>query len=209
MHWMVLAVSAALLLGVSTAAAVDEPAHTRVWARDGLELRRYAAYVVAEVEVEGDFRRAGNLAFRPLFNFISGANVERRQIPMTAPVTQAPGRRIPMTAPVTQQPAGERGRYRVGFVMPAGMTLAETPLPTDPRITLREVPERSVLVWRYGGSWNAQRYAEAEASLLAGLESAGLEAVGDPVWARYDGPMTPWFMRRNEVMVDVAGAPSR
>ena len=59
-------------------------------------------------------------------------------------------------------------------------------------------------VLRYGGTWSAERYAKIEAALLAIVREEGLEVIGEPVWARYNGPMTPWFMRRNEVMVEVA-----
>jgi hypothetical protein len=27
--------------------------------------------------------------------------------------------------------------------------------------------------------------------------------VGEPIWARYDPPWTPWFRRRNEVLIAV------
>ncbi|MFI0608556.1 MAG: hypothetical protein ACH37Z_11810 [Anaerolineae bacterium] len=33
----------------------------------------------------------------------------------------------------------------------------------------------------------------------------GLVATGAPVWARYNPPITPWFLRRNEILVPVAG----
>ncbi len=207
MRWMVLALSGVLVSAAPPAFAVEEPVYTVLAERDGFELRRYSGYVVAEVEVEGTFQRAGNLAFRPLFDFISGNNSQRQSIEMTAPVTQSRGQKIPMTAPVTQAP-GANGRHRVGFVMPAGMTLETTPLPRDDRVTLREVPEHTMAVLRYGGTWSAERYAKIEAALLAIVREEGLEVIGEPVWARYNGPMTPWFMRRNEVMVEVA-APAR
>ena len=41
------------------------------------------------------------------------------------------------------------------------------------------------------------------ATLRAALAVAGLTAVGEPVWARYDPPFMPWFLRRNEVVQDV------
>ena len=31
------------------------------------------------------------------------------------------------------------------------------------------------------------------------LGAAGVSTQGQPVLARYNGPMTPWFMRRNEI----------
>jgi hypothetical protein len=36
------------------------------------ELRRYPAHLVAEVEVDGPFEKAGNEAFRPLAAYIGG-----------------------------------------------------------------------------------------------------------------------------------------
>ncbi len=32
--------------------------------------------------------------------------------------------------------------------------------------------------------------------------------IGDPIWARYDPPWKPWFLRRNEVLVELDEAPS-
>jgi hypothetical protein len=29
----------------------------------------------------------------------------------------------------------------------------------------------------------------------------GYTAAGKPIWARYDPPFMPWFMRRNEVLI--------
>ena len=68
------------------------------------ELRRYPAYAVAEIEVNATFDRAGNAAFRHLFNYISGSNTAQRKLAMTAPVIQEPGssQKLAMTAPVLQ-----------------------------------------------------------------------------------------------------------
>ena len=30
-----------------------------------------------------------------------------------------------------------------------------------------------------------------------------LEEAGEPVWARYDPPFMPWFLRRNEVLIPI------
>ena len=32
-------------------------------------------------------------------------------------------------------------------------------------------------------------------------------STGEPTWARYDPPWTPWFLRKNEVMLELAGPP--
>jgi hypothetical protein len=68
------------------------------------ELRRYPAHVVAEVHVNATFDRAGYAAFRHLFNYISGSNMARQKLAMTAPVIQAsgPSEKLAMTGPVVQ-----------------------------------------------------------------------------------------------------------
>ena len=94
------------------------------------EVRRYPAHLVAEVEVDASFTRAGNEAFGVLVGFISGRNSTRGKVAMTAPVLQeqAPTT-IEMTSPVVQQPAAESGRQAVAFVMPSHFTLETLPTP--------------------------------------------------------------------------------
>lgn len=181
--------------------AIEEPGF-RLVERDGAyELREYAAHLVAETSVEADFEQAGNVAFRRLYDYISGENVPRQRIAMTAPVTQARGVNIEMTAPVTQQ--AQAGAYRVAFVVPSQYTLATVPRPLDARIEIREVPARLVAAWRYTGRWTTANYDESEKALRAELARRGLEPAGEPTLARYDPPFKPWFMRRNEVLIPV------
>ncbi|HET7723388.1 MAG TPA: heme-binding protein, partial [Propionibacteriaceae bacterium] len=102
------------------------------------ELRRYPSHLVAEVEVESSFANAGNEAFGILAAFISGRNRSCAKVAMTAPVVQESASRIAMTSPVVQA-VSQSGRHVVGFVMPASFTLETLPVPTDPRISVREV----------------------------------------------------------------------
>jgi hypothetical protein len=184
-------------------AAVEEPRHEVVRTLDErVELRRYAPYVVAEVELDADASEAGNRAFPILAGYIFGKNKGERKLEMTAPVTQtATPMKMAMTAPVTQSATG--AGTRVQFVLPDSVTLATAPEPLDPRVRLREEPAATWAVIRYTGTWSQARYAEHVAALRATLAAAGIATQGEPVWARYNGPMTPWFMRRNEVWLAV------
>lgn len=178
--------------------AIEEPRYTVVPTHDGFEVREYAPYLVAEVTVPGPANEAGNQGFRILAGYISGKNQGERKIAMTAPVTQAPApQKIEMTAPVTQT-AGDGG-YVVQFVMPGTFTLDTLPLPNDPRVRLREVPAARYAVIRYSGTWSDANYQEHLAKLRRAVQDAGLVTTGEPVYARYNGPMTPWFLRRNEI----------
>ena len=178
--------------------AIEEPSYEVVRQLDGVEVRQYAAYVVAQVLVSGPADKAGNEAFPILAGYIFGKNKGARKFDMTAPVTQAAAPvRLEMTAPVTQ--AAAAGGYVVQFVLPKGVTLASAPEPIDPRVQLQEVPSSRVAVIRYSGFWSQSNYDEHLGKLQSALAAAGIATEGEPVLARYNGPMTPWFMRRNEI----------
>jgi hypothetical protein len=167
------------------------------------ELRRYPEHVVAETLIRGgSFEDAGSRAFRFLFGYITGENTARQSIEMTAPVVQSSSSRIAMTAPVVQEQQDDG--YMVAFVLPAAMTEATAPVPSRPEVTLRTVPERLVAVSRFSGRWTRASWESHREELLAAVAAAGLATVGEPRFARFDPPYTPWFLRRNEVLVDVA-----
>ncbi len=182
-----------------TSQAIEEPAYEVIRVlNDQVELRGYSPYVVAEVELSASADEAGNQAFPILAGYIFGKNKGGKEFSMTAPVTQtAAPTRLEMTAPVTQ--AAVKGGMRVQFVLPKGVTLETAPEPLDPRVKLRLEPARSWAVIRYSGTWSEANYAEHLGELKQTLESAGLSTEGEPVLARYNPPITPWFMRRNEI----------
>jgi hypothetical protein len=171
---------------------------------DGFELRRYPPHLVAQVEIAGSFEDAGNRAFRSLFRYITGTNRAQESIAMTAPVVQeaAASQKIAMTAPVVQG-EGPDGAHVVAFVLPASMTLATAPAPTDPDVRVLAVPERVAAVARYSGRWTQSSYEQHLAELLDAVRAAGFAPAGSPRFARFDPPFKPWFLRRNEVVQDV------
>jgi len=191
-----------IIIGVMDAMAIEEAAYKVVEKDDKFEIRDYASHILAETVVEGDLEEAGNKAFNRLFRYISGHNRSRANVAMTAPVSQEPiGEKIGMTAPVGQQRV--RGKWGVSFMMPASYTLETLPEPEDPEVTLRQVPARRMVAVRYSGSWSEQRYLRYKLELESWIHKRGLTIVGDPVWARYNPPFTPWFLRRNEILIPV------
>lgn len=184
---------------------VEEPAYIVEQSYAAFEVRSYQPRVVAETTVPGPADQAGNQAFKLLAGYIFGKNKGDKKIAMTAPVTQAPEPvRIAMTAPVTQAAAKEDGDFAVRFTMPASYTIATLPDPVDTRVRLRELPAMHVAVIRYSGRWTEENYAEHLKALREGMADAGLQARGEPIYARYDAPYVPWFMRRNEIWIQVA-----
>jgi hypothetical protein len=192
-----------LCMGGTFAMAVEEAPYRVVQKEGAFELREYEPQILAEVVVDGDLEDAGNKAFNLLFRYISGENRGRAKIAMTAPVAQErTPEKITMTAPVSQQSAP--GGWAVSFMMPSSYTLETLPVPDNPAVVIRQVPARRVAAIRYSGTWSGARYRDHLARLEAWIRASGFVSSGEPVWARYDPPFMPWFLRRNEVLIPVA-----
>jgi hypothetical protein len=156
--------------------------------RGNFELRDYAPCVVADVVVTGSAEQASNQAFRPLFNYISGANCSADS--------------LSMTAPVIQEAAGDE-RWTVSFVLPEHHTGDEYPTPIDPKVSLRKVPQELAAALRWSGRWTSRNVAKRTHELEQAIEQEGWRVTGDPRWARFDPPWKPPFARRNEIVIPV------
>ncbi|KPK48685.1 MAG: hypothetical protein AMJ63_17970 [Myxococcales bacterium SG8_38_1] len=187
----------------SPAMAIEEPAYEVLLETKHYEVRRYASYIVAEVDVDDDFKRAGNSAFRVLAGYIFGDNEPQQKMQMTAPVESREGVSMNMTAPVTSQSKDGDGVFTYSFVMERKYTMDTLPKPTNRDIRLVERPERIMAVHRYSGTWSEKRYEEHEKILLDALATDRVKTRAAPVFARYNAPFTPWFLRRNEIMVEI------
>jgi hypothetical protein len=155
----------------------------------GFELRRYPEHLVAEVDVTGPFGVAGNLAFPRLARYIGGHNRASRKVAMTAPVVQE------------QDPRS--GVFVVGFVMPSDLAADDVPEPEDTSVRTRLVPAQTAAALTFSGRWSRSSYEARNEELLDLLARAGLTVAGRPRYARFDPPWTPWFLRRNEVVIPV------
>jgi DNA gyrase inhibitor GyrI len=73
------------------------------------------------------------------------------------------------------------------------------------QITLRQVPARRVAVVRYSGAWSEKKYLLHKEKLEKWIRDNRFNVTGEPIWARYNPPFTPWFMRRNEILIPISG----
>jgi len=208
-HFFWIPVVAALIsIGAVDAMAIEEAEYEVIKQDDKFEIREYAPHILAETVVDGNLEDAGNEAFKRLFRYISGENKSRDKVAMTAPVSQQPtSEKISMTAPVSQQRVEES--WAVSFMMPGSYTLETLPEPADPKVTLRQVPARQMAAVRYSGFWSEKGYLKNKLELEAWIQKMGLGIMGDPIWARYNPPFVPWFMRRNEILIPVESGGSR
>ena len=175
--------------------AYESPTYEVLWTIGRVEIREYEPYLAAEVVVDGSIESAGNKGFRALASFIFGRNTASNDAGATG------GTKIAMTTPVTQQPVGDR--YRVRFMMPTRYTIESLPSPTDSSVEICEVAPGRVAAIRYSGRWSASSYEHHLQTLRDSIQAAGLQKLGEPIWARYDPPWKPWFLRRNEVLLQV------
>ena len=155
----------------------------------GVEIRHYPAHTLISVDVQGPFQNAGNAGFRPLVSYISGANTTRQQIAMTTPVTHLPQ---------------SDELHTISFVLPEGMRPEDAPRPADSRVRVVEKPDSTVAAWRWRGGFDQAGAEKAAEKLRASVKSHGLTGHGDVFFARYDPPMTPVFLRRNEALLEIS-----
>ena len=184
--------------------ATEEPNYTVISNTENIEIRKYGPILVAETRVVADFENAGNQAFRILANYIFGANISKTKIAMTAPVNQITipaSEKIEMTAPVTMNKSSNG--FLVQFTMPKSYTLETLPTPNDKRVQIRQIPTRTVAVFSYSGSWSESRYQKKLEEFQVELKKNAVHTLGEPVLARYNSPFQIWFLRRNEIWIDV------
>ena len=166
-----------------------------------VELRRYPAQIKAEVEVDGlTYQKALYQGFSILAGFIFGDNIDTEKIAMTSPVQVSNPKKIEMTKPVTVR--GD-GSYSVAFIMPVKYTLETLPKPNDPRINLTEIDSEVMAALRFSGYFSENKVRKAKQRLGGWIAQEGLEAEGDYIVARYNPPWVPWFLARNEVMIQI------
>jgi len=167
--------------------AIEEPNFQIIRKIGSVELRQYDPFVVAEVVIDAPAEDAGKRAFPILAGYIFGKNKGEKKFAMTAPVTQS----------------AVQSSTQVQFLLPASVSLEFAPEPLDSRVNLRLVPASQWAAIRYSGTWSKANYDENLLRLQTALAEAGVATQGLPVFARYNGPMTPFFMRRNEIWLEI------
>ena len=167
---------------------VETPSYEATKKLGDVEIRRYPQLFLATAKGDADL-------FGLLFRYISGANKGSSKISMTAPVITP--EEISMTSPVVTD------ANSMSFIVPSKYTRETIPEPTDPHVTINEQPARSLAVLRFSGLARSDTVEKKKKVLLETLRINNMETRGDVIVMRYNPPFTPWFLRRNEVAVEV------
>ena len=171
-----------LAMLTSFAMATETPDY-KVLVQDGkFEVRDYPALTLVRTATgDGDFMR--------LFRYISGGNEADQEIAMTAPVLMK----------------NEAGQGGMSFILPRDVAAGKVPVPKDTAVTMDDLPAGHFAVYRFSGGRNQANEEEALGKLRAWVDNRRLEVEGEPLFAYYDPPWIPTFLRRNEVMLRVSG----
>lgn len=167
---------------------VEKPKYTVVDTDHSFEIRDYPAMIVAEVEVSGARKQAIGKGFRVIADYVFGDNLSSQKVAMTAPVTQQ----------------AEGKFWQVRFIMPASYTMQTLPKPKNPDVKLKAFVGKRFAVMRFSGLAGNDSLKSHTDELDEFLNAKKLTALTAPTFAFYNPPWTVPFMRRNEVMIEVA-----
>lgn len=76
----------------------------------------------------------------------------------------------------------------MSFVVPKEVAHKGAPIPSNPDVTLREIPAARYVAYRFSGSSKPEPSEKAAARLLAWTESEHLHTAGSTIFAYYTPP---------------------
>lgn len=182
-------------LWANISAALEETSYRVLAANQIYEIREYDD----RIAVQTTQKNGQNGAFRKLFQYISGSNISSAKIDMTTPVAQSV--KIDMTTPVTQR--FQDGKVIMKFFLPRKFQLKTAPEPLGEDLSIVLVKGGKYAVIKYGGRSTYKNFEKHSKLLLEALAADKIQAVDQPIKATFNGPLTPFFVRRNEAMVRI------
>merc|ERR1719163_376416 len=171
-----------MMAAVGARQGYESAAYTVVRADGQFEVRDYPDTAVAYT-LSGGGR--GNSGFRSLFSYISGANEEDEKIPMTTPVFMQ----------------DIDGSEMMAFVMPGDMDFEDVPEPSASNVYTKEIEAARWATYTYSGWANDRSNRRALEALQGWLSVVEYDEDQAPMYAQFDSPWIPGWMRRNEVML--------
>lgn len=184
-RWLFMMIALLSSLFVSCEKSKYESPEYKVVEKEGsFEIRDYPELTIVSTPMQ---KRGEDGSFMKLFRFISGRNERSQKISMTTPVLMT---------------GAESGV--MSFIVPKDVAQQGVPAPSNPEVTISTKPPARYAVYRFSGPSKPGPSEVASKKLLAWAASKNLPSSGAPIYAYYNPPWTPGFMRRNEVLLQVA-----
>ncbi len=174
----------ALLLTGCSRQNYETPSYKTVFSEGAFEVRDYPSLTLVSTPMQ---HRGEDGSFMKLFRFIQGRNDRAEKISMTIPVI------------LTGSSSGT-----MSFILPKAVSERGAPAPSNPDVTITTLSPSRYAAYRFSGSNKPAASDAAAGKLLAWIESHHFATTGSPVFAYYNPPWTPGFMRRNEVLIRLA-----
>ena len=153
------------------------------------EIRVYPKMLIASIQKEGERDLALRESFSYLANYISAKYRK--------------GSKISMTVPVMQARLDHKENWNVFFIMPKKYSLKSMPSPNTDTIKLKELKALKVAVIRFSGPWSDKNFNKKIQLLKNWLLLKKLSGPLTTMYAFYNGPTTPSFLRRNEILMEI------
>lgn len=170
--------------------ANEEPDYIVLKKESEIEIRQYKNFLTASIEMEGDRKEVIGKGFRSLFKYISGENKNKENISMTIPVMQK---------------SSGNNKWNVSFVVPKKFDLKNVPQPDNANIQIKNNLNLKVIAITFSGLFSDGNIEENETKLRNYIKEKGIKIEEPAIYAGYNAPWTPWFLKRNEVMFKLAG----
>lgn len=173
---------------IFTVSNVEEAKYEVIKSQGNLQIRDYAPMIIAETEVTGERKEAIRQGFRIIANYIFGNNTSKHKVAMTAPVIQEK----------------TENNWKIRFVMPAGYTLNTLPKPNNKAVHLKQIDRKRFATIMFSGTADEEGLKKYNDELIAFIKDNNLKSLSQANFAFYNPPWTPPFLRRNEVLVEIA-----
>ena len=182
-----------MLFSTPAWAEYEQPSYKVILEQDKFSIRDYSEVIVVETKVVASRRDATSEAFRKLFRYISGNNEANLEISMTSPVAQT----------LTNQDGEIGENWAVRFFLPRSLSEENIPKPSETGVAVVKLKSQKYGSVSFKGTQNDKKVSENLAKLEAFIAENDYEVSGPPVYAFYDPPFIPWFLRDNEILLPV------
>lgn len=169
----------------NSSAATETPDYKIISTDESFEIRDYPVLTIATTPMNDGGMNGG---FRQLFRFITGKNETSEKIEMTSPV-------LIDTA---------KDKKTMSFIMPKKTVEKGVPKALGENVSMGRVEASRFAVFRFTGRRTETNEKAAVEKLQVWLNAQKIAVTSEPLFAYYDPPWTPTFMRRNEVMIRIA-----
>lgn len=163
---------------------LESPEYQVLRKNGAFEIRSYPSMVVVSTSMT---KRGEDNSFMRLFRYISGSNEDGQKIAMTTPVLMA-----------------EEGDERqMSFVIPKEIANNGAPKAMGEAVEIETMAAGKFAAFRFAGDRDGELFSDAKRKLFEWISENNLIALDEPIIASYDPPVTPAFLKRNEILIRV------